>query len=136
MTSIFTKIETAVVADVDTAVADLEQFFTQDVWPIMKAVFMYIEQNAGSDLLKIATNAFNAAISGLETGTAPASVATAVIGTVLDEAKSAGIQVAEGAAALAVSMAAAAVNSSATATATTPPPATVTTPDPTPAPVV
>jgi hypothetical protein len=113
MTSIFVKIEEAVVSDAEAAVADLEQFFTQDVWPVMKSVLTYIEQNGASDLITIAKNALNATLSGLETGTAPEQVAAAVVGTVVDEAKSAGLQIAQGAATLAVSMAAAAVNQSA-----------------------
>lgn len=113
MTSIFVKVEQAVVSDAQTAVADLEQFFSADVWPIMKAVLLYIEQNAGSDLLQIASNALKATLSGLETGTAPEQVAAAVIGTVVNEAQAAGLQIAQGAATLAVSMAAAAVNQAA-----------------------
>lgn len=46
------------------------------------------------DWLQIAKNALNAALSGIETGTAPEQVAGAVVGTVLDEAKSAGLQIA------------------------------------------
>jgi hypothetical protein len=113
MTSIFQKIETNVVTDVETAVADVEQFWTDDVKPILSATLTYIEQNGGADLLKIAENAFSAAVSGLETGTSVANVTTAVVVTVIDEAKSAGIQVAEGAASLAVSLAAAQVNQAA-----------------------
>jgi hypothetical protein len=123
MTSIFVKIEQAVVTDVSTAVADLEQFFTADVWPIMQAVFTYIENNAGSDLLNIASNALSAALSGIEGGAPVASVASAVVGTVLSEAQSAGLQVAEGAATLAVSMAAAQVNQAAATGAPASPPA-------------
>lgn len=113
MTSIFEKIETEVVSDVKVAIADIEQFFTTDVWPIMQAVFTYIEQNGGSDLLKIAENAFTAAVAGIETGTSVQGVTAAVVGTVIDEGKSAGIAIAEGAAQLAVSLAAAKVNSAA-----------------------
>jgi hypothetical protein len=115
MTSIFQKIETAVVTDVETAVADVEQFFTQDVKPILSATLTYIEQNGGADLLKIAENAFAAVMSGLETGSSVADATTAVVATVVDEAKSAGIQIAEGAASLAVSLAAAQANQAAAA---------------------
>jgi hypothetical protein len=125
MTSIFQKIETDVVTDVQAAVAEIEQFWSDDVKPIMSATLTYIEQNGGADLLKIAENAFSAAVSGLETGTSVASVTTAVISTVIDEAKSAGIQVAEGAASLAVSLAAAQVNQAANPT----PAITATAPD-------
>ena len=110
MTSIFTKIEQGLVTDVNAAVSDVEQFFSADVWPILQAVFTYIENNAGSDLLTIAKNALTAALSGIETGTAPEAVAASVVGTVVSEAESAGLQVAQGAASLAVSLAAAEVN--------------------------
>ena len=133
MTSIFTTIAADVETDAEAVLAKLEVFFTADVWPIVEAVFTYIEQNGGQDLLTIASNALSAAMSGLTTGTAPESVATAVVGTVIDEAKSAGIQIAEGAASLAVSMAAAAVNSAASASTSAPPPASTAAPAPTPA---
>lgn len=108
--SIFQSVETEVVADFDAAVSDVEQFFTADVWPIIKATLQYIETNGGADLLEIASNALNAAVSSIETGTEPEAVAASVIGTVVDEAKSAGIEIAQGAATLAVSMAAAQIN--------------------------
>jgi hypothetical protein len=113
-TSIFQNIENEVVADVKEAVAEVEQFWTDDVKPILSAVLTYIEQNGGADLLTIAENAFTAAVSGLETGTSAADVTTAVVATVIDEGKSAGIQIAEGAANLAVSLAAAKANATAT----------------------
>jgi len=114
-TSIFQNIENDVVMDVKTAVAEVEQFWSADVKPLFSAILTYIEQNGGADLLKIAENAFTAAVAGLETGTSLQGVTEAVVGTVLDEGKSAGIQIAEGAASLAVSLAAAKANATATA---------------------
>jgi len=113
-TSIFQNIENDVVTDVKAAVAEVEAFWTDDVKPILSSVLTYIEQNGGADLLKIAENAFTAAVSGLETGTSAADVTTAVVATVIDEGKQAGIQIAEGAANLAVSLAAAKANSAST----------------------
>jgi len=120
MTTIFKQLENAVVADADAAAAEIATFFTDDVAPIFQAVLSYIEANGASDLLTIAKNALNATLSGLETGTAPESIAGAVIGTVLSEAQAAGLQVAQGAATLAVSLAASAVNQAATPVAAAP----------------
>lgn len=120
MTTIFAQLENAVVADAEEAVTALENFFTADVWPIISATLSYIETNGGSDLLKIAENALNAALPGIESGAPVATVTTAVVGTVVNEAESAGIAIAQGAATLAVSMAAAAVTAAQTPTAAAP----------------
>lgn len=109
MTSIFTSIENGIVTDVDAAAAEVANFFTADVAPILQSVLSYIETNGASDLLTIAKNALNAALAGIESGTSVQDVTAAVIGTVVNEAQSAGQQIATGAATLAVSMAAAAV---------------------------
>jgi hypothetical protein len=125
MTTIFKQLENAVVADADAAAAEIATFFTDDVAPIFQAVLSYIETNGASDLLTIAKNALNAALSGIESGTAPEDVAGAVIGTVVNEAEAAGLSVAQGAATLAVSMAATAVTqAAATAAANVATPAT------------
>jgi hypothetical protein len=111
MTTIFAQLEQAVVADAEAAVSALENFFTADVWPIIKATLQYVETNGGSDLLKIASNALSGALSSIEGGTSADAVVSAAVGTVVNEATAAGLQVAQGAAALAVSMVAAEINS-------------------------
>lgn len=108
--SIFQKVEDAVVADAKDVVAELKSFWTNEAEPILSATLQYIEDNGGADLLKIAENAFTAAMNGLETGSSVQDVTAAVVGTVIDEGKSAGIAIAQGAASLAVSLVAAKAN--------------------------
>lgn len=117
MTSLFQKIEDLaeeIEVDVEqafeTAWSDIEQFFTADVAPIIKGAFQYLENNGQADLLMIGKAAFNGAATAVATGGNVVDAVGAAIGTALDEAKSAGLKVAEGAAALAVSMAAAEFN--------------------------
>ena len=120
MTSIFQEIETGIETEAAVVITKIEQFWSADAAPILSAVLAYIEQNGASDLLKIAQNVFTAAIAGLETGTSVQNVTAAVIGTVVDEAKSAGIQIAEGAATLAVSLVAAQASQNAAPVVTPP----------------
>ena len=121
MTSIFQKTEDAAIAagkeieqDVEAAFEaawdEVKHLWTADVEPIVKATLLYVEKNGGADLLLLAQAGVAAAGSTISGGSSAAAVGAAVVGTVIDQAKSFGLQIEHGAAALAVNMAAAEIN--------------------------
>lgn len=86
--------------------AAIENFWTAQVKPILKATLQYIENNGAADLLIIAERVVADAVAQLESGIPNfGEFLLAAAGTVWDEAKSAGMQIAEGAAHLAANMA-------------------------------
>ena len=104
VTSLFQEVKTEVVADAEAAWAKIEQLYTQDAAPIIKATLMYVEQNGATDLLLIAKRVIMAEIDALLAGGNPIEALTALAGTVYDEAKSAGLAIEQGAALLVTSM--------------------------------
>ena len=132
MTTIFKQAENWIEGEVQTGIADIEQFFNADVWPIIKGTLTYIETNGQTDLLLLAKAAFSSLVGAAEGAVASggnvavvsADAITAAVGTIVDQGKSMGQQIATGAATLALSMAAAEVNAAApVAAAVEPPPA-------------
>ena len=125
MTTIFAQAENAIEGAVQVSIDDLEQFFVADVWPIIKGTLTYIEQNGEADLHLLAKAAFaslaSAAEGAIVSGGSPAVITadaiSAAVGTIVDQGKQIGQQIATGAATLALSMAAAEINA---AQATTP----------------
>lgn len=121
--SIFQNIEIVAEKDYETVVADfqaawghIESFYTKDVKPIVSSTLQYIETNGAADLLAIAKRVMAEAITDIEDGSFNlGQFIVAAAGTVIDEAKSAGIAIEEGAAHLATTMAYAEVQTSAAA---------------------
>lgn len=85
--------ETDVEKAFEIAWQDIKQFFAADVEPVMKAAFKYFQVNAVADAIKIGENAVGAF---LFSGGNIEAAAPAILGTVIDEIKSAGMAIAEG----------------------------------------
>lgn len=102
--SLFAKVNTEVVADAEEAWTALINVWDKDAEPIIKATVMYVESNGATDLLLIAKRVVVAEIEALLSGGNPIEALSALAGTVYDEAKSAGLQISQGAALLVTSM--------------------------------
>lgn len=102
-------LESEAVTDIKAAwnagVAEAVQFYTNDVKPIVSATLTYVEQNGAADLLLIGKRVVAAAWDDLTGSGNLLQDLTALAGTVWDEAKSAGLQIEQGAALLVTSMA-------------------------------
>lgn len=96
-----------IAADFQAAWAHIEAFYTKDVKPIVSATLQYVETNGATELLKIAERVVSEAVAAVESGGIAnlGEFLVGAAGTVIDEAKQAGITIAEGAAHLATSMA-------------------------------
>lgn len=112
MTSLLVKMEDLVdvaEADVkaawDAALAEAVVVYNDDVKPIVSATLTYIEQNGATDLALIAKRTIAAAWDALTNSQNLLQDLTALAGTVWDEAKSAGLEIEQGAALLVTSMA-------------------------------
>lgn len=117
--SLFAKVNTEIVKDADEAWSGIQNVWNADVEPIIKSTFMYIEQNGAADIILIAKRVVSAGLTTLLSGGNILEALPAIAGTVMDEAKSAGIQIEQGAALLVTSMVHSALTGNATAGAST-----------------
>lgn len=90
--SIFTTAET----DIEALWAELEAYFSADVWPIVKQTLLLIEKGGAEALLNAAT----AAVTAVSAGTPFAEIVTAVEGTLTNS----GVAIVENAAATAIQL--------------------------------
>ena len=94
------KLGTEIAADFQIAWANISEFYSVDVKPVIGATLQYIETNGATDLLLIGKNAVKTALADLENGIPPdlGEFLASIAGTVIDEAKAADLAIAEGAA--------------------------------------